>query len=180
MLGVKKWAEGQAREEVLRAYFQKYKNFFGGEMVRAKQITVLTVDKETMEPFLPEQKRQALRRIQKIQGELRPDGSNFSELAQKYSESPSAQEGGDMGYFPIKGKVPRALAEAAFRLKVGEISPIVETPLGYHILYVTHRIPPKPVSFSKVRDWVKREFVRDQIEAFVEKVKKAAKIQIFI
>ena len=162
MLGVKKWAENQVREEVLRDYFEKHKNFFGGEMVRAKQITILTIDKETMEPFSPEQKRQALQRIQQIQREIRPDGSNFSELAKKYSESPSAKEGGDMGYFPQKGKVPKALAEAAFRLKVGEISPVIETPLGYHILYVTHRIPPKPVSFSKIRDWVKREFIRDK------------------
>jgi peptidyl-prolyl cis-trans isomerase SurA len=60
-------------------------------------------------------------------------GEDFSELAKKYSEDPSAKEGGDLGFLK-KGEILPEFEEKAFSLNPGEISDVVQTPLGFHII----------------------------------------------
>ncbi|HDI51475.1 hypothetical protein DRQ15_03700 [candidate division KSB1 bacterium] len=60
-------------------------------------------------------------------------GADFEELAKKYSLDPSARKGGDLGYFG-KGELLKEFEEAVLKLKPGEISGVVKTPLGYHII----------------------------------------------
>ncbi|MBN2017146.1 MAG: peptidyl-prolyl cis-trans isomerase [Candidatus Cloacimonetes bacterium] len=65
-------------------------------------------------------------------------GEDFAELAREYSEGPSGPEGGDLGYFP-KGKMVKEFEDAAFAMKVGEISKPVKTQFGWHVILVTDR-----------------------------------------
>ena len=60
-------------------------------------------------------------------------GEDFSELAEKYSDDPSSAQGGELGYFK-KGDMLPSFEKAAFALKVGEISDVVETQFGFHII----------------------------------------------
>jgi peptidyl-prolyl cis-trans isomerase D len=62
-------------------------------------------------------------------------GENFAELAKKYSEGPTAKNGGDLGYFS-QGQMVKPFEEAAFSMKPGEISGLVKTRFGYHIIKV--------------------------------------------
>jgi peptidyl-prolyl cis-trans isomerase C len=64
------------------------------------------------------------------------NGTDFAELAKKYSICPSSKKGGDLGYF-TKGKMVRPFENLAFSLKKGEIGGPIKTEFGYHIIKVT-------------------------------------------
>ncbi|RME03263.1 MAG: hypothetical protein D6805_07210 [Planctomycetota bacterium] len=179
MLAIKKYISKRVKERDLRQFFQKYKNYFGGEQIRASHILIMTMDPKTGKKLDDYQKQQAYQRILAIKEQILPDGSNFEKLARQYSDAPSKERGGDVGFFPLRGKMTEAFAKAAFALKrVGAISDIIETPYGYHILKITDYRPPKEVSFAQVKEKVRQEYIRDKIEEFIQNIRKESVIEI--
>jgi len=89
-------------------------------------------------------------------------GEDFTELAKKYSRGPEANEGGVLGYFKRKELMPE-LEEVGFKLKVGEISDLVNSPMGLHILRVLDRKGGEPKSFAEVQNKIRDEMI--QVEA---------------
>lgn len=78
-------------------------------------------------------------------------GKDFSELARKHSSDPSVQEnGGDLGFFTRDRMVPE-FSEVAFSLKPGELSELVRTPYGFHIIRIEEIQPEKNIPFEEVR-----------------------------
>jgi parvulin-like peptidyl-prolyl isomerase len=63
-------------------------------------------------------------------------GEDFAEIAAENSDCPSSASGGDLGYFPQGAMVPE-FDEAAFALEVGELSDVVETDFGFHLIQRT-------------------------------------------
>ncbi|HQB98912.1 MAG TPA: peptidylprolyl isomerase, partial [Candidatus Cloacimonadota bacterium] len=82
-----------------------------------------------------ETERMAESQIQEILSSL-ANGADFAELASGSSDCPSSQQGGDLGYFK-RGMMVKPFEDAAFSMQVGEISGIVKTQFGYHIIKVT-------------------------------------------
>jgi parvulin-like peptidyl-prolyl isomerase len=80
-------------------------------------------------------KEQALKSAQEILARAKA-GEDFGELANTYSDDGGGQGGGDLGFFR-KGQMVRPFEEAAFALRPGQISDIVETQFGYHIILRT-------------------------------------------
>lgn len=115
-------------DEIKKFYETRKDEFKQPEQIRAKHILIKTNHTDTQD-----QKDKARKKIERILAEAKTDKEDFGELARKYSEGPSGQNGGDLGYFG-RGQMVPAFEKAAFALKVGEISNVVETKFGYHII----------------------------------------------
>jgi peptidyl-prolyl cis-trans isomerase SurA len=108
-------------------------------------------------------------------------GDDFSQLAKVYSKGPEASEGGVLGYFK-KQELVRELEEAAFKLKPGEISDLVRSPAGFHILKVLDRKGGEPRPLAEVQNRIREEAMQEEAEkkynAWMKDLKSKAYIEI--
>ncbi len=111
-------------------------------------------------------------------------GADFAALAKEKSQDPgSAPGGGDLGFFG-KGQMVPQFEEAAFKLKPGEVSPIVETPFGYHIIKMIERKPAGVVTLDEARprieEYLKGEQANQKTMAYIGQLKAKSKIEIYM
>jgi peptidyl-prolyl cis-trans isomerase C len=111
-------------------------------------------------------------------------GGNFADLAKAHSQDPgSAANGGDLGFFS-KGQMVPAFEQAAFGLKPGETSGVVETPFGFHIIRVSEFKAGRDLAYAEVKaqieDYLKQQLRDQKSQEFVDQLKAKGKIQIFI
>jgi len=146
--------------EIEDFYKQNESEMVEPEQMRARHI-LIKVDENT-------DKKKALKRIKDILKEVKKGKNNFAELARKYSEGPTAPRGGDLGFF-IRGQMVRKFEEAAFALKVGEISNVVETEYGYHIIQCIEKKASEKKSLEEVRDYLRNFIFQKRMEEYYEK-----------
>ena len=124
-------------------------------------------------------KATARKKIADIQQKLK-DGGDFAELAKQNSEGPSATRGGDLGYFR-RGQMVKPFEDAAFSMKLSEVSGLVETRFGYHLIKVYDKKPEQTTPYEEVKDQIaerlKREKVQKDATLYVENLKKGAKVE---
>lgn len=99
------------------------------------------------------------------------EGADFATLAQQNSNDPSRERGGDLGYFGEGDMVPE-FEKAAYKLEKGEISPIVKTKFGYHIIKLEDKLKDEPRELKEVEDKIRGYLVDKEIE---KKALKSAK-----
>lgn len=100
---------------------------------------------------------------EEIQEKLQ-NGGDFSELAKEYSIDGSAQFGGDLGFFG-KGAMVKEFEEAAFSLEIDEISEIVETEHGYHIILAVDKIEAKEATLAESKEKIEKIIVDQKMSA---------------
>jgi peptidyl-prolyl cis-trans isomerase C len=162
----------------VKAYYDKYPSFFKEpEKVRARHI-LIKVDPQAD----PAEKAGARKKLEKIQQKLRK-GEDFADLARKFSQCPSAANGGDLGSFE-RGQMVKPFEEAAFALNPGDVSDIVETRFGYHLIEVIDRQPETIIPYEDVKDrlarYVKQEKIQKEVRVYAEKLKENANVRRFL
>jgi len=168
----------EATDADVRDFYDKNPDRFKqAETVRASHI-LLRVD-----PAADDATKTQIRA--RIDGILKraKSGEDFAALAKQNSQDGSAEQGGDLGYFPKEKMVP-AFADVAFALKTGDLSDVVTTQFGVHIIKVTDRKPAGTVPLDEVGPQVKQYLTeqkkQQQAQAFIEQVRQKAKIEVLI
>ena len=170
---------------ILRVTEEEARNFYDGnpsyfdkkEQVKASHIFIRP---DRTDPNNLEAAKLAARA--RAEGLLRQarEGADFAVLAKDNSDDVvSARAGGDLGYFDKARMVPE-FAEAAFSLQVGQISDIVETPYGYHIILLTGHKDPYVIPYEDTRDKIiyslGEQKLKDAAPEYIKDLKENAKI----
>jgi len=163
-------------EEEIALFYDSNRNLFQrGESIRASHILVMFQDGDT--DAIKAAKRDS---IESIHGQV-VGGSDFADLARRCSGCPSAKNGGDLGWFE-RGRMVEAFEQAAFALGNGEVSPVVETQFGYHVIKATERRPASEAPLAEVHDAIVRELGRNAqrnvIQAYLQSLREQADIRI--
>lgn len=162
-------------DEETKAYYDGNPQLFKQpEQVKASHILI------KVEPTADDAAKAAARKkIEDIRKKL-TDGGDFAELAKEYSEGPSAPKGGDLGYFR-RGQMVKPFEDAAFSMKINEVSGLVESRFGYHLIKVYDKKPEQNLAYADVKDKIaqrlKQEKIQKAANGYVENLKKDAKIE---
>ena len=107
-------------------------------------------------------------------------GEKFEALAQELSDCPSKASGGDLGLFE-RGRMIKEFEDAAFALAPGEISPVIETQFGYHVIKVTEHNEPKTSALEEVQQDIAENLKTTKEEAafesFLQNLRQSAQIE---
>jgi parvulin-like peptidyl-prolyl isomerase len=159
-------------------YEKNVDRFKQGETVHASHI-LFGAPQDAPPAQKADAKTKAQAALKQIKG-----GADFATIAREQSQDPgSAPNGGDLGFFP-RGQMNPQFEDAAFKLKAGAISPVVETPFGFHIIKVLEkrgpRTAPLPEVAGQIKDFLMQGQREQKLEQFVEQVKGKAKIEILV
>ncbi|HER44066.1 MAG TPA: hypothetical protein ENO08_06365 [Candidatus Eisenbacteria bacterium] len=136
--------EGMGESDVRGFYDSNIERFKKPEQVQASHILIAVEESDT-----EADKAAKRQKIDSLLAEIRT-GADFAELATQHSSCPSKTRGGDLGSFG-RGQMVKEFEEAAFAMDAGEVSGIVETQFGYHIIKVTGREAASTVPFEDAK-----------------------------
>lgn len=141
-------AQVTVNEEEIAAYYKEHARQFGQTEERQASHILIKAAASASES----EKKAAMDKARKVLQEVKKSPDNFAQLAKQYSEdSGSASQGGDLGYFG-RGAMVKPFEEAAFKMAAGEISDLVQSDFGYHIIKLTAIKPAKLRSLHEAHD----------------------------
>ena len=165
-----------SEEEIKKFYKLKKEGFKRKESVMVSHI-LAKVAKDAE----PAEKRKAGKRAKDLRQRV-VAGKDFAVIAGKHSDcARTKQAGGDLGYIK-RGFMPPEFDKVAFTLKMGEVSKVIETEFGYHIIKVVDKKPAGYVPLDDVKDFIKKYLekgiIREKIALHTKELKQKAKIEI--
>lgn len=163
--------------QVREFYDKNPDKFEQEEALRASHI-LIRVDEKADEAAKKKARAQADEVLKQLKG-----GADFAELAKKHSADGSAAQGGDLGFFP-KGQMVPAFDQAAWALKPGEMSDIVTTQFGHHIIKAAERRAGSTVPFeqvsARITEYLTQQQKQGRAQAFIDLLKQKAKIEVLV
>jgi peptidyl-prolyl cis-trans isomerase C len=172
--------------DIRKFYEDNPDQFKQPEMVRAAHILKMTVEPKLIgvrgaNPELSEDQRKIKR--QEIEGVLKRarDGEDFAKLVKENTDDLTSKEKGGEYTFP-RGQMASEFEVAAFSMGVNQISDVVTTKYGYHVIKVLEKLPPQKIPLEKASDKIKEFLIQREsdklVPAYTEKAKKEAGVEI--
>jgi peptidyl-prolyl cis-trans isomerase C len=167
-------------DDVKKFYEDNPGRFEQPELVRASHILLVTADPKTGTEFTEEQKAAKRKQMEGLLKRARA-GEDFAKLAKEYSEDPGSKEKGGEYKFPRGQMVPEFEA-AAFTLNTNQVSDIITTRYGYHIIKLLEKIPAQKVDFAKaapdIKEMLTQQALQKQLPDYLAKLEKEAGVEI--
>lgn len=162
-------------KRILEYYHNHRRRYQGPARVRVSHILIKVAPDAT-----PEQLEMAKEKMNKVLQRLR-EGAEFEEVAILYSEHLSARSGGDLGFFK-KGEIIPAFEEVVFEMEVGEVSGVIRSSHGLHLLKVTERKVGAAKPYEQIREQVMEDYYRAEVERvyvkWLEDVKDRSNVEV--
>lgn len=163
--------------ESKKYYNDNLDDFTKPEQVMASHILIsITPDAN------PDEQQTARSTIEGIKKQI-TSNTDFAELAKKYSQDSTAKNGGALGYV-MRGQMVEPFEKAAFSLKKGEVSDIVQTKYGFHLIKVLDKKPMVVIAYQDIADklkaYLKQQKVQRKVDSFIKKERTNAKVEIFL
>ncbi|MEJ2155759.1 MAG: peptidylprolyl isomerase [Desulfobacteraceae bacterium] len=164
-------------EDAKKYYENNSDKFRRPERVRAQHILMKTDQDDSKE-----KKAEARKKLKDLHKRILA-GEDFGTLAKEHSQGPSSARGGDLGYF-TRGRMVKAFEEVAFKLAPNEVSDIVETRFGYHLIKVLDHQPESNPKYEDIEPRIMsilfKEQVQKKLEPYVLNLREKAKVEIYI
>jgi peptidyl-prolyl cis-trans isomerase C len=162
-------------KDVKKFYNENPEKFKSPEEIKTSHILI----KFDPEKASDAKKAAAKKKLEAVKERL-AKGEDFGALAKEVSEGPSNKTGGDLG-FVSRGQMVKPFEDAVFAMKAGEVSDIVETQFGYHLIKVFEKRPAKKLTFEEIKDrlsdQLKQQKAQEEAIAYIKELKSAAKIE---
>jgi peptidyl-prolyl cis-trans isomerase C len=169
------FAKVSVSRQDLESFFRKHRDDYMEESVHARHILIAVAPDAS-----PEDDAKAKDRAKTVLAKAK-EGDDFAQLAKQYSEDPSKDKGGDLGDL-ARGQTVKPFEDVAFSLRPGEISDLVRTTFGYHIIKVEERKTAKRLSLKEAEDRVREDLTQEKATAqylkYVKALQKKAKITV--
>jgi peptidyl-prolyl cis-trans isomerase C len=175
LLQLSGYVKQRVTDEQLRQYHAANRDVFDRVEVKVSHIMI-----RASAHGPPVERAAAREKLQALRAEIAAGRVDFADMARRYSQCPSAPLGGDLGFIPRKGMLDEPFAKAAFALKPGDVSGVVETDSGVHLIRVTARKPGTPSTFEACAEDVREAFTDDFRAELVARLRKQGQIQISI
>jgi peptidyl-prolyl cis-trans isomerase C len=181
---IERWQDAYVRKDLevtpeeARVFYDEHPELFSRpEQVAATNIVILVEQDAT-----PEEEAEARERITALRRRLE-QGEDFYDLAREASQAPSRSRGGRIRPF-ARGERPPEFEAAAFSLDVGEISGIVQSPVGFHLIRLEERIPSETKAFDQIRNDLRLMLVdariQERIQETLQRLRSDAKVEVFV
>lgn len=176
LLQLSAYVKQHVPDDQLKQYYLANKDAFDRVEVKVSHIMVRVGPKAQ-----PVERAAAREKLQAVRADILAGRISFADAAKRYSQCPSAAEGGSLGFILRKGMLmDEAFCKAAFSMKPGELSGVVESEYGLHLILVVERKPGTPSTFEKSLDDVRDQFTDEFRIELVAKLRKQAQIQLSV
>lgn len=153
---LKEGGEAQVKE-----YYEKNKSeYVQDKKVKARHILIAYKDARAASGAAAQRSKEEAKQLaSKVEAEAKAAGANFAKLAEKYTDEAAGKtKGGDLGFFR-KDQMVKEFSDVAFALQPGQVSGVVETPFGFHIIRVDAIQDPKSVSLEAARNEIAEKII---------------------
>jgi len=169
------FATPRVTDEMLRKYYEGYKDFFDGTMVHVSHIVFRL--SPTMTPI---ERQGIVQRLKELREAIVAKKLDFASAAKQVSQEANAPQGGVIGFIPRKFAVEEAFAQTAFALKPGEISEPVVTDFGVHLVVVNERRQGPGSTFEKAKPEAKEFYLEEMFQGVLAQQRKIARIEVLL